>query len=130
VTALSTEAREALVNAFDGNGLKVYTTVPAVPKPPCVVIIPDSPWIQPTRLGSNLNYRVRWKVLVVISPRNNEAATLDVENAVDLILGLVPSGYVAELVSPPQLADTGAQGTVYTTEISVTVQMQSSPPTP
>lgn len=130
MTALTTEAREALVTAFDGNGLKVYTTVPAVPKPPCVVIIPDSPWIQPTRLGSNLNYRVRWKVLVVISPRNNEAATLDIENAVDLILGLVPSGYVAELVSPPQLADTGAQGTVYTTEISVTVQMQASPPTP
>jgi hypothetical protein len=127
MTALSTEAREELVTAFTGQGLKVYTTVPAVPKPPCIVVIPDSPWIQPTRLGSNLNYRVRWKVLVVISPRNNEAATLDIEDAVDLVLGLIPSGYVAELVSPPQLADTGAQGSVYTTEISVTVQMQSTP---
>jgi hypothetical protein len=127
MTALSTESREELVAAFTGQGLKVYTTVPAVPKPPCIVVIPDSPWIQPTRLGSNLNYRVRWKVLVVISPRNNEAATLDIEDAVDLILGLIPSGYVAELVSPPQLADTGAQGTVYTTEISVTVQMQLAP---
>ena len=127
MTALTTEAREELVTAFTGQGLKVYTTVPAVPKPPCIVVIPDSPWIQPTRLGSNLNYRVRWKVLVVISPRNNEAATLDIEDAVDLILGLIPSGYVAELVSPPQIADTGAQGSVYTTEISVTVQMQSTP---
>lgn len=127
MTALSTEAREELVTAFTGQGLRVYTTVPAVPIPPCIVVIPDSPWIQPTRLGSNLNYRVRWKVLIVISPRNNEAATLDIENAVDLILGLIPSGYVAELVSPPQLADTGAQGTVYTTEISVTVQMQLAP---
>jgi hypothetical protein len=127
MTALSTESREELVTAFTGQGLKVYTTVPAVPKPPCIVVIPDSPWIQPTRLGSNLNYRVRWKVLVVISPRNNEAATLDIEDAVDLILGLIPSGYVAELVSPPQIADTGAQGSVYTTEISVTVQMQDTP---
>ena len=127
MTALTTESREELVTAFTGNGLKVYTTVPAVPKPPCIVVIPDSPWIQPTRLGSNLNYRVRWKVLVVISPRNNEAATLDIEDAVDLILGLIPSGYVAELVSPPQIADTGAQGSVYTTEISVTVQMQATP---
>jgi hypothetical protein len=130
MTALSTEAREALVQAFEGNGLKVYTTVPAVPKPPCIVVVPDSPWIQPTRLGSNLNYRVRWKVLVVISPRNNDAATLDIEDAVDLILGLVPSGYVADLVGPPQLADTGAQGTVYTTEINVSAQMQAAPPTP
>lgn len=130
MTALSTEAREQLVTAFTGQGLKVYTTVPAVPKPPCIVIVPDSPWIQPTRLGSNLNYRVRWKVLVVISPRNNEAATLDIEDAVDLVLGLVPSGYVADLVGPPQLADTGAQGTVYTTEINVSAQMQAAPPTP
>jgi hypothetical protein len=127
VTALSTESREELVAAFEDNGLKIYTTVPAVPMPPCVVIVPDSPWIQPTRLGSNLNYRVRWKVLVVISPRNNAAATIDYEDAVDLVLGLVPSGYVAELVGPPQLADTGAQGTVYTTEISITAQMQSTP---
>jgi hypothetical protein len=130
VTALSTESREELIAAFEDNGLKIYTTVPAVPMPPCVVIVPDSPWIQPTRLGSNLNYRVRWKVLVVISPRNNAAATIDYEDAVDLVLGLVPSGYVAELVGPPQLADTGAQGTVYTTEISITAQMQSAPPIP
>lgn len=130
MTALSTESREELVAAFEGNGLKIYTTVPAVPMPPCVVIVPDSPWIQPTRLGSNLNYRVRWKVLVVISPRNNAAATIDYEDAVDLVLGLVPSGYVAELVGPPQLADTGAQGTVYTTEISITAQMQLAPPIP
>ena len=130
MTALSTEAREALVAAFDGNGLKVYTTVPAVPKPPCIVVIPDTPWIQPTRLGSNLNYRVRYKVLIVISPRNNEAATLDIEDAVDLVLGLVPSGYVADLVGPPQLADTGAQGTVYTTEVNISAQMKSNPAPP
>jgi len=88
------------------------------------VVVPDSPWIQPTRLGSNLNYRVRWRVLLVISPRNNAAATLDIEDAVDDILGLIPSGYLVDLVGPPQLQDTGAQGTVYTTEINVSAQMK------
>jgi hypothetical protein len=58
------------------------------------------------------------------------AAHATLQHAVDLVLGLVPSGYVAELVSAPQLADTGAQGTVYTTEISVTAQMQAAPPSP
>jgi hypothetical protein len=123
MTALVTEAREALVDAFTGQGLQVYTTVPAVPRPPAVVIVPDSPWITHER-GTALGYRVRWRVLIVISPRNNEAATLDVENAIDLLLPLIPAGFSWDVVNPPQLNDVGAQGTVYTTEINVSVSMK------
>jgi hypothetical protein len=123
MTALVTEAREALVAAFTGQGLQVYTTVPAVPRPPAVVIVPDSPWITHER-GTALGYRVRWRVLIVISPRNNEAATLDVENAIDLLLPLIPAGFSWDVVNPPQLNDVGAQGTVYTTEINVSVSMK------
>ena len=119
MTALSTQSREALVQAFEGHGIRVYETVPAVPKPPAIVITPDAPWIIPDRVGSFLNYRVRWRVLVVISPRNNEAATLDVEDAVDTLLGLVPSGFTVDQVNNPQLNDVGAQGTVLTTEIQI-----------
>ena len=125
MTALVTEAREALVAAFTGQGLQVYTTVPAVPRPPAVVIIPDSPWITHER-GTALGYRVRWRVLIVISPRNNEAATLDVENAIDLLLPLIPAGFSWDVVNPPQLNDVGAQGTVYTTEINISAHMKEN----
>lgn len=124
MTALTTEAREALVTAFEGQGLRVYDTVPAVPAPPCIVIVPDSPWLIPERIGSNLNYRARWRVLIVISPRNNAAAVLDIEDAVDTMLGLIPVGFNVEQVGPPSLSDTGAQGTVYTTEIAVSAHMK------
>lgn len=117
--ALSTEAREALIQALEGHGIRVYDTVPAVPKPPAIVVVPDSPWIIPERIGSPLNYRVRWRVLVVISPRQNAAATKDIEDAIDTVLGLIPSTMQVEQVNPPQLQDTGAQGTVLTTEINV-----------
>lgn len=119
MTALSTESRQALVTAFEGNGIRVYDTVPAVPKPPAVVIVPDAPWIVPERIGSPLNYRVRWRVLIVISPRSNDAATTDIEDAVDTLLALVPSTFNVEQVNPPQLSDVGAQGTVLTTEINI-----------
>lgn len=119
MTALSTESREALLAAFQGHGIRVYDTVPAVPKPPAIVITPDAPWIVPERIGTPLNYRVRWRVLVIISPRNNEAATIDIEDAVDTVLSLVPSTYNVEQVNPPQLSDVGAQGTVLTTEINI-----------
>jgi len=117
--ALSTEARQALIAALEGNGYRVYDTMPAVPKPPAIVIIPDSPWIVPERLGSALNYRVRWRVTVVISPRSNEAATTDIEDAVDVVLANIPASMNIEQVNAPQLQDTGAQGTVLTTEINV-----------
>jgi hypothetical protein len=117
--ALSTEARTALIAALEGNGYRVYDTMPAVPKPPSIVIIPDSPWIIPERIGSSLNYRVRWRVLVVISPRSNEAATTDIEAATDVVLANIPATMNVEQVNAPQLQDTGAQGTVLTTEINV-----------
>lgn len=124
MTALSTESRTTLAAALTGHGYKVYSTAPAVPVTPSIVIVPDSPWITPERIGSVLNYRVRWKVLVVISPRKNEAASTDTETAVDTILGLIPAGFVVDQVGPPSLADIGAQGTVVTTEINVQAHMK------
>lgn len=124
MTALTTEARLALTTAFEGYGIRVYDTVPAVPAPPCVVVVPDSPWLLPERIGSNLNYRARWRVLVVISPRNNAQAVLDIEDAIDGLLGLIPTGFNVDLVNPPTLSDTGAQGSVYTTEIAVSAHMK------
>jgi hypothetical protein len=154
VTALSTESRELLIAAFRGSsgagywsvyerawsamegdwteaalivggvGMRVYDTVPAVPKPPAIVISPDSPWIRPNRLGSNLNYEVRWKILVIISPRQNAAATLDTEAAVDSVLAMIPNGFTCQGVNAPQLQDIGAQGTILTTEINVSASMK------
>ena len=124
--ALSSESRAVLVAALSGHGYKVYGSAPAVPTAPSLVIIPDAPWITPERIGSNLNYRVRWKILVVISPRKNEAAQADTETAVDVVLGLIPSGFSVDQVGPPQLNDIGAQGVVVTTEINVQAHMKES----
>jgi hypothetical protein len=124
VTALSTEARELLITAFTSSGYKVYDTVPNIPTPPAIVIVPDSPWILPGRLGSNLNYECRWRILIVIKKRQNAAETLDTENAVDTILNLIPISYQVTAVNAPQLNDIGAQGTVITTEIDVSIHMK------
>lgn len=124
MTALSTESRELLTAAFTGNGYRVYDTVPNVPSPPAIVVVPDSPWILPGRIGSTLNYEARWRILIVIKKRQNAAETLDTENAVDTILGLIPNTFQVTGVNAPQLNDIGAQGTVITTEINVSIQMK------
>lgn len=107
-----------------GAGMRVYDTVPNIPTPPAIVIIPDSPWILPNRLGSNLNYEARWKILVIIKKRQNAAETLDTENAIDTVLDLIPLAFQVINVNAPQLNDLGSQGTVITTEINVSIQMK------
>lgn len=123
MTALTTEARSTLVTALSGNGYQVVGYAPTVPKPPMIVVLPDSPWILPGRLGP-LAYDVGLKVLIVISPRTATSATLDSENAVDVVLSNLPAAYQLVAVGPPQLTDTGGQGTVTTTEITLRVAMK------
>jgi hypothetical protein len=122
--SLATESRELIIDALTGNGYKVYDTVPATPITPSVVCIPDSPWIRPSRLGSNLNYEIRWRILININARVNESATKATEDAIDTLLVALPDTVLVELINAPQLLSIGAQGTVMSTEINVTMQMK------
>ena len=120
----ATESRETLIAALTGNGYKVYDTVPATPITPSVVCVPDSPWIRPSRLGSNLNYEIRWRILININARVNESATKATEDAIDALLVELPDTVLVELINAPQLLSIGAQGTVMSTEINVSMQMK------
>lgn len=123
MTALTTEARLAITTAVTGLGYKVYTSTPPVPIPPSIVIMADSPWVIPERLG-RLSYRTQWRLMVIVNPRKNSAAQLDAEDAIDIILQALP-GYVAVTsIGPPVLMDVGSQGSIITVEISVTASMK------
>ena len=123
MTALTTEARLGITAAVTGLGYKVYTSTPAVPIPPSIVIMADSPWVIPERLG-RLSYRTQWRLMVVVNPRKNSAAQLDAEDALDVILPALPNYVVVTSIGPPTLMDVGAQGSVITVEISVTASMK------
>ena len=122
--ALTTEARELLITAFTGLGYRIYDTVPATPITPSVVVIPDSPWIVPSRLGSTLSYQCRWRALLTINARVNDTATTQTETAIDILLAAVPSTFLVESVNAPQLLSLGSQGTVISTEINLSIEMK------
>lgn len=126
MVALTTEARSMLITAFTGHGYRIYHVVPSTPIAPSVVIVPSSPWVVPHRLGSSLNYQCRWRVLININARVNETATTQTESAVDAILTLVPNNFSVESVNAPQLLSLGAQGTVISTEINLSIEMKAS----
>jgi len=122
--SLATESRETIIAALTGHGYKIYDTVPATPITPSVVCVPVSPWIRPSRLGSNLNYEVRWRILVNINARVNESATKSTEDAIDALLVELPNTVLVDVINAPQLLSLGAQGTVLSTEINVSMQMK------
>lgn len=123
-TPLSTQARAELVTLLEGTGRTVHAVPPPVPIPPCLVVVPDSPWMVPNRIGSARNYQLRYRVLVVSDARVNTSAMADAEAAVDAILDALTGKFAVTQVGPPQLTDTGAQGVVQTTEITLTAQVK------
>lgn len=121
---LSTQARAELVTLLESTGRTVHPVAPPVPIPPCLVVVPDTPWMIPNRLGSALNYELRYRVLVVSDARVNASAMADAEAAVEDVLDALTGKFAVTQVGPPQLTDTGAQGVVQTTEISLTAQVK------
>jgi hypothetical protein len=118
------EARTTLATALAAEVTpQVFAFVPPVPRPPCIIVAPSTPWALPGQLGPDA-LEVRLKVLVVVSPRTVEAATEEAETLVDEVLQAIPAGYSLIQIAPPQLNDTGAQGFVVTTEISLSVRMK------
>ena len=122
-TPIVTESREDLATAFAAVGITVYDYSPPIPTPPCIVILPDSPWITPDRVGSHLNIEVRWRALLVVNSKANNAQPDQIEQYLEDLLSAVPSGYVVTLIGSPQLTDVGAQGTVTTTEVNISVRL-------
>lgn len=121
---LCTQARNELAGLLGTvTGFKVHAVAPAVPVPPCIVIVPDTPWIAPERSGSVLNYRLRLKVLVVVDARSNVQGLAKAEAAVERVLLAIGRKFIVDQVSPPGLTDVGAQGSVLVSEISTTAHI-------
>ena len=118
--ALATDARDELATLLATvTGYKVHKVAPNAPIPPCLVIVPDTPWIVPERIGTVLNYRLRLKVLVVVDSRNNAAALVKLQNAVEAVAVAIGDTFIIDQISPPQITDTGSSA-VLVSEVSTT----------
>lgn len=123
-TPLATDARTTLATNLAAVGVRVHAVAPNVPIPPCLVIKPGSPWIQPNRVGTNLNYTLRLDVLIVADGRTNDAALASCEELIDALVANVGTGFAVESVGPPQLTDLGGKGSALTVETTITCQVK------
>jgi len=122
VSALSTQARAEVADALKTiSGVTVYPSAPAVPIPPCVTLVPDTPWMTPAMIGGRLRLELRLRCLVVTRDNND----LDRhEQLVEDVLVALPEGSVITTVSPPSSTDVGAQGSVLVSEVMFSLNIR------
>jgi len=124
---LTTQLRLELTDKLRAAGLECYPQVMATLSPPCVVLVPDSPYLEVNRVGQRLAYLVRLRLAVMAQALDGTAGLEAVELLLDAVLRALPSGINVERVDPPTLDTLGAQGSIYVSEVTITTQVKETP---
>ena len=119
-----TTARHELAAYYLAAGLQTYAAAPAALITPCVVILPESPWIEPNRVGDKIRARMRFSVNVYASAMDNELALAAVENLVEQIIRATPPGLLIESVGRPVETDQGSQGVTLSAAVNISAQIE------
>jgi hypothetical protein len=118
VSTIATDVRGALATALAGVEASVYSSVPETVIPPAVVIVPSSPYLESTLIGSSIKVKINFDVTAAVAYNNNAGALDNLEQLVISILGAMPSGYVVGDVSRPSITSVGAS-TLLSADLSV-----------
>jgi hypothetical protein len=84
--------REDLADLLAGLSANVYYFPPEVVMSPAVVIVPDSPYVQPLAI-SRSKYRARFRLTFAVAMTNNQAALNTLENLIFAAYAALPIGY-------------------------------------
>ena len=122
--ALSTDTRQELTQWLRDQGLPAHASVPPTVSLPSVILVPDSPYLTPNRVGAQLSYQLALRIHCVAAATDNAAGLAAVEALIDQTLTALPTTVNVERVDPPQLDNLGAQGAAYVAEITTTLQVE------
>lgn len=84
--------REDLADLLAGLSANVYYFPPEVVMSPAVVIVPDSPYIQPLAI-SRTKYKARFRLTFAVAMTNNQAALNTLEELIFATYEALPVGY-------------------------------------
>lgn len=84
--------REDLADLLAGLSANVYYFPPEVVLAPAIVIVPDSPYLQPVAIGRS-KYRARFRLTFAVAMTNNQAALNTLEELIFDTYAALPVGY-------------------------------------
>jgi hypothetical protein len=110
--------RSTLAAAFSSLAATSYNSVPESPIPPAIVIVPSSPYLEPTLIGSLTKVKINFTITAIVAYNSNPAALDNLEQLIMGILALIPQGYEVGNTSKPTPLEVGAS-TMLTADIEV-----------
>ena len=121
MTGTATSGRADIAAALTAAGLTAFASTPSTMPLPCVVLTPDSPYLELVSIGSALTYRIGIKAQINAPALDNAAALEVVETLADSVIEALPSGVTASTLSAPRLDSLGqGQGSIYTADLTLT----------
>lgn len=119
--SLLTDARQTIVDALVSNDVPAVMNTPAVLIPPVVVVEPTDPWVVNWTLQS---VQVSLGLSAVVNVSDQMTALANLESLVDDVLAALPGGALMEGVAVPQYDDTGSQGQVLRSTITIQIAVR------
>jgi hypothetical protein len=110
--------RATLAAAFNSLAASSYNSVPESPIPPAIVIVPASPYLEPTLIGSLTKVKINFTITAIVAYNSNPASLDNLEQLIMGILALIPQGYEVGTTSKPTPLEVGAS-TMLTADINV-----------
>lgn len=121
-STIGSAVRTPLANAFSALAASIYSSVPETVISPAIVLIPDSPYLEPNLINqSTTKVQVNLVVTAIVNYNSNAGSLDNLEQLVISILGAMPSGYIVGAVERPTVVQIGA-GSFLAADISVSTQ--------
>ena len=119
VSTILASVRQPLATALASVSANVYNHVPESPMPPCVVFIPDSPYLEIETIGkSQIRVKINLTISAVVAYNSNPASLDNIEQLIMSILTVIPNGYIVGEVERPTVQNVGAS-TMLISDINV-----------
>lgn len=120
MTSTATEARRDIAAALTTAGITAFPSTPSTMPLPCVVLVPDSTYLELVSVGGALTYRLGMRAQINAPALSTDAALETIEQLIDDTIAALPSGVTASTVSAPRLDSLGTgQGSLYVAEVTL-----------
>ena len=108
-STILSDIRTPLATALAGVAGNVYAFVPESPVPPCVVLVPDSPYLELETINkSTIHTKINFTISVAVAYNSNPASLDNIEQLIMSVLAVIPTGYIVSSVERPTVSQVGA----------------------
>ena len=108
-STILSDIRTPLATALAGVAGNVYAFVPESPVPPCVVLVPDSPYLELETINkSTIHTKINFTISVAVAYNSNPASLDNIEQLIISVLAVIPVGYIVSSVERPTVTQVGA----------------------